>query len=154
MQRFVRYGLPATAMLAMTLLAVSIGHRLGSRAAERRTLEEWDIRKLAEHLNRAGLRVQLQPSRGDGVIERNAYLTTTPKTWDDLNGVGINPGPSRIQEWRGIVYCERVGKVADPLVYLWGDRCLTVGPFVFYGDAELLEHIRAILAPDAPPLAP
>jgi hypothetical protein len=32
---------------------------------------------------------------------------------------------------------------------LWGDSCLLAGPFLFFGDQDLLDRIRAILS-DAP----
>jgi hypothetical protein len=104
-------------------------------------------------LNRAGLNVQLQSTGKDGMFDRNAFLTTSPKDWDQLNRLGINPGPSRIQEWRGIVYCARGGE-SEPALPLWSDHSLVVGPFYFYGDAELLERIGAILVPPSPPATP
>ena len=150
MQRFPRYCLLATSVLAMTLLTVSLGQRLGNRAAALESLDDWDFPQLADHLNRAGLEVLLQSPRKDGMFAHNAFLTTTPKGWDQLNRLGINPGTSRLQEWRGIVYCERAGK-GEPALHLWSDYSLVVGPFYFYGDAELLERIRAILVPSSPP---
>jgi hypothetical protein len=137
----------------MTLLAVSVGQRLDQRATTLESLDDWDFPQLADHLNRAGLKVWLQSSRKDDVFDRNAFLTTTPKDWDQLNRLGINPGPSRIQEWRGIVYCVRVGE-SEPAFQLWSDHSLVVGPFYFYGDAALLERIRAILVPSSPPATP
>jgi hypothetical protein len=85
MQRFPRYCLLATAVLAMTLLAVSVGQRLGNRTAALESLDDWDFPQLADHLNRAGLTLQLQSPRKDGVFDRNAFLTTTPKDWDQLH---------------------------------------------------------------------
>ena len=153
MQRFPRYCLLATSVLAMTLLAVSVGQRLGDRAAALESLDDWDFPQLADHLNRAGLKVRLQSPGKNGKFGHNAFLTTTPKDWDQLNRLSINPGPSRIQEWRGIVYCERAGE-GEPALQAWGDHCLVVGPFYFYGDAELLERIRAILVPSSLPATP
>src|SRR5262249_55096043 len=103
------------------------------------------------HLNRAGLEVRLRSPLKNGAIGQAAFLTTTDKDWDDLNH--LYKHPSRIQEWRGVVYCERVGH-SEPILRLWGDHYLVAGPFVFFGDSELLERIRAILVPSAPPVAP
>lgn len=153
MQRFSRYCLLTTVVLTITLLAISVARNLVHRAAMRFALNNWDIRGLADHVNRAGLNVQLHSPRKDGVISHNAFLTTTHKDWKELNLLGIDPGPSRIQEWRGIVYCERAGKGERGLPD-WEDHSLVVGPFVFYGDTELLERIRAILVPSEPLLAP
>ena len=153
MQRFPRYCLLATAVLAMTLLAVSVGQRLGNGAAALESLDDWDFPQVADHLNRAGLEVRLQSPSKNGLLGHNAFLTTSPKDWEQLNRLRINPGTSRIQEWRGIVYCERVGK-GEPRLQLCSDHSLVVGPFYFYGDAELLEHIRVVLVPSSPSVTP
>ncbi|HTU88529.1 MAG TPA: hypothetical protein VMF69_00390 [Gemmataceae bacterium] len=153
MQRFPRYCLLCTAALAMTVMAVSLGQRLGNRAAAQPSLDDWDIPTLTDHLQRAGLDVQLCSLRGDGSFDRNAYLTTTHKDWEELNRLCINPGPNRIQEWRGIVYFELASK-GEPGFLHWEDHVLVVGRFLFCGDAELLERIRAVLMPFAPPVAP
>ena len=153
MQRFPRYCLLSTAVLAMTMLAISIGQRLSTRAAEPPSLDDWDIPALADHLKRAGLQVYLQSPRTDGVIFSNAFLTTTPKDWEELNRLGIDPGPAWMHQWRGIVHCERMGKgkLGPPN---WEDHVLIVGPFLFCGDVELLERIRALLVPSDAPIAP
>ena len=146
MQRFPRYCLLCTAVLAMSVLGVSLRQRLTTRASTLRSLDDWNIPELADHLNRAGLQVRLQSTSKDDVIGWTAFLTTTAKDWDDLNR--LQKVPSRLREWRGTVYCEHVGGDDRAyLVRLWGDHCLVSGPFIFYGDAELLQRIGAILAP-------
>jgi hypothetical protein len=153
MQRFPRYCLLSTAVLAWILLAAFLSGHLGNRAAAPRSLDDWDIRELADHLNQAGLNVQLQSPRKDGAIYHNAYLTTAPRDWEELNRLSINPGPSRIHQWHGIVYCERVGNgKLEPLD--WEDHLLVIGPFSFFGDAELLERIDILLKPYAAPAVP
>jgi hypothetical protein len=55
-----------------------------------------------------------------------------------------------IEEWGGTLYCERLGE--NHLTYLadeWGEDSLTVGRFIFYGDAELLIRVRDALASTA-----
>ena len=153
MQRFPRYWLLCTTMLAMTVLGVSLSQRLSTRASAPRSLDDWSIPELADHLNRAGLHMRLQSTSKDGVIGGTVFLTTTAKDWDDLNL--LPKDPSQLREWRGTVYCERVGGDDRAyLVRLWGDHCFVVGPFIFYGDAELLQRIDAILAPSAASTAP
>jgi len=153
MRRFPRYCLLCTAALTMTALAALLIRHLGNRQDTPRSLDDWGIRELADHLNRAGLQVQLQSSRKDGAIFHNAYLTTTHKDWEELNRLGIDPGPSRIQKWRGIVYCERGGNGKLELPQ-WKDHLLVIGPFWFCGDAEFLERLGAILMPYAAATAP
>jgi hypothetical protein len=108
---------------------------------------------LGDHLNQAGLNVQLQSSQRDGAIHRNAYLTTAPRDWEALNRLSINPGPSRIHQWHGIVYCERDGRCKLESLD-WEDHQLVISPFSFYGDAELLERIGILLKPYAAAAAP
>lgn len=147
MRCFARYGLLAAAVLAMSLLTISVGQRLVHRAAMRRALDNWDFPELAEHLNRAGLNVQLHMRWKADVLIQMAFLTTTDKSWEELNR--LTKDPSQIQKWRGTVYCERLRKEMEPSLDLWDDYYLVAGPFVFFGDPELLERIRAILAPSA-----
>lgn len=148
MQRFPCYCLLSTAVLAITLLTVSLGQGLGNHAAAQRSLEEWDIPELADHLNHAGLEVRLRFADRNGVSAQTAYLTTTDKDWDDLNHLFIHP--ERIQEWRGTVCCKRARKEQEPVFGLQSDPCVVAGPFVFFGDDELLERIRVALTPFAP----
>lgn len=153
MKRFARYGLLSIALLALALLAPWLGHRLHTRTAALRSLDDWDIPELADHLNRAGLDVQLRSTLQNGTIGRTAYLTTLDRDWDDLSR--LRQDPRHIHEWRGIVFCERVEKGREPSVfYLRGDHCLVAGPFVLCGDVELLKRIRAILVPSIPPAVP
>lgn len=150
MKRLTHYCLLSTALLAMTSLAVWLGQSLHTRMVEQRTLDDWDIPELADQLNRAGLQVQMQSTRKDGMIGRNAFLTTTDKDWDELSN--LRKDSSRIQEWRGTVYCEHVrGHDPAELICLGEDHWFVASPFIFYGDAELLQRISAILAPLAPP---
>ena len=70
-----------------------------------------------------------------------AFLTTTDKEWEDLNH--LVKDPKRINEWRGTLYCERA-KANTDLWYLirqWGANSLIVGPFLLYGDPELLVRV-------------
>jgi hypothetical protein len=54
-----------------------------------------------------------------------------------------------IAAWRGAVYCERApGPVRrEEQMRDWGDCCLHIGPFVFFGDREMLAEIRTSLSP-------
>jgi hypothetical protein len=144
MHHFPRYCVWTTALLAMTLLAISFGQRLDKRTDLRQSINHWNIHELTNHLNSAGLQVRLESIRKDGVMNRKAFLVTTHKTWQDLNR--LNKDSRQLPEWRGTVFCERVeGKDPVDVVDLWGDHGLVVGRFVFYGDAELLQRIDDIL---------
>jgi hypothetical protein len=135
------------------LLGVSVRKHDADSAPSTRPIHSWDIAELAVHLNRMGVEVRLRGVPRNGILNRMAYLTSTGKEWSELNV--LNKDPSRIQEWRGTIYCEQIGESDVPyLLEQWGDRCLMVRPFVFYGDAELLERVRAVLAPLESPEAP
>ena len=144
MHYFLRYGLCFVAVAAMILLAVSVRkYGIGPVAASR-PIHDWDITELTVHLNRKGVEVQLWAVPQSGPLNHSAYLTSTVKEWRDLNA--LNKDPRRIQEWRGTLYCERMGESASQVLEQWGDRCLIVGPFLLYGDAELLERVRIAFA--------
>jgi hypothetical protein len=52
-------------------------------------------------------------------------------------------------------YCAiETPNAASNMVHQWGDQGLMVGPFVFYGDAELLSRINVALHRLAPADAP
>lgn len=143
MQRFFRYGVVPAALAAFVLLAVSLGQRRAGLPSAP-PLDDWDIPELAAQLNRAGLEVRMEAVPKNGVIGPSAFLISAEKDWDDLNS--LSKDPRRISEWRGIVYCERVGRSdSSALARQWGGRCLDAGPFLFYGDAGLLARVRAAL---------
>lgn len=148
MQRFPYYYILSTVVLASTVMAVSFCQRLRNGSDAPPALE--DIRKLTDHLNRTGLAVRLRSTQKDGTLGATAFLTTTDKSWEQLNR--LVKDPKRIAEWRGTVYCERAEyEGRDWLLRSWNGHCLAAGSFMFYGDDELLERIRVLLLPSVPP---
>ena len=85
MQRFPRYCLLCTVVLASTVMALSFSQRLRNRPDPPLTLDGWDIRKLTDHLNRAGLAVRLRTSQKDGTLANTPFLTTADESWEHLN---------------------------------------------------------------------
>jgi hypothetical protein len=150
MQHLARYSFPAAVVLATTFLSVSVGPRLLQRAVMQRRLNNWDVPELVEHLDRAGLKLRHCSPRRDGFITRFAYLTSTDKSWDDLSCLRRNDSRS-FQEWRGTVFCERMNRDWELVFDLRDEHYMAAGPFVFYGDVELLGRIRAILMPSESP---
>jgi hypothetical protein len=107
-------------------------------------LDDWDMPRLAAHFNRAGLPVQMTSTQKNGVVSSSVFFTIAHKDWRYLNDLSKNP--ERIDEWRGVVYCECTSPAsAANLVRQWGDHTLLVGPFIFYGDATLLARISVAL---------
>jgi hypothetical protein len=133
------------AVLASALLAVSLRPREASTARPAVPLDDWDIARLVAHLNSKGLRLRMVATGRNGVIDQTAFLTTTNKGWQDFNH--LTRDEDQISQWQGTLYCTQgLGRNAvAELTRQWGDRCLVVGPFLFYGDRELLERVRAAL---------
>jgi hypothetical protein len=136
----------------MTLLATAFRQCGIDPAPSARPLDDWDFSELAEHLHHSGVEVRLRSTREDGAFDRTVFLTVIDKDWNDLNA--LNKDARRIREWHGVVSCERMGENVTRATHVLGDRCLVVGPFLFYGDAEMLQRVRTALAPLAPPAAP
>ncbi len=144
------------AVLAAPVLLSWVALRRDDLATSAVPLDDWDIPRLVAHLNDAGLRLRIVSTMRDGGSVQTAFLTTTAKEWEDLDG--LPKDQKHIRRWRGTLYCER-GQVSDlggvgrtfgddwsGLTRQWGDRCLVAGPFLFYGDPELLDRVRAALA--------
>lgn len=76
------------------------------------------------------------------------YLCRTPRTPEDVESLSkdpARPGP----RWSGVVCFKGI---ADPrqLYVPWvsegGDRCIDYGDFAVFGDPDVLQEVRAILA--------
>jgi hypothetical protein len=139
------------ALLAGALLAVWARQRTSGPAAPAPPLDGWDIPRLAAHLNGEGLGLRMVATQKDGAVHQTAFLTTTGKGWEDLNR--LPKDLNQINRWQGTLYCERVpgGDGWPGLAHPSDDCCLVVGPFLLYGDRELLGRVRAALTALAQP---
>jgi hypothetical protein len=147
-----RLGGPFLAVaLAGALLAVLIRQCLDSPQPSAGPPDDWSIPQLVAYLNGKGLGLRMVSTRKDGIIDQNAFLTTTDRDWKELNGV------PKVQEqmhcWSGTLFCLRKASESDwpDRVRFWGDCCLEAGPFVLFGDRELLARVEAALSAFAPP---
>jgi hypothetical protein len=151
-QLFWRAGWPfLAALLAGALLAITVRQRLDSYATPAGPLDDWDIPRLVDHLNGKGLGLRLVSTRKDGLLDGDAFLTTTDRDWLDLNE--LPKVPQLIHRWPGTLYCQRKtgeNDWSDRVAY-WGDCCLEAGPFLLFGDRELLARVRAALSAPIPP---
>jgi hypothetical protein len=114
-------------------------------------LQRWDIPDLAEHLHATGLAFQvLAITEGLPTTDR-AYLTTTAMTWRELDRLAKLP--ERLDDWNGVVYCERnIDELnREARMNIWRGCCLRAGPFLMFGDPELLMEIRSALQASSPP---
>src|SRR5262249_41093505 len=113
---FWRAGWPfLAALLAGGLLAVTVRQRLDSYATQAGPLNDWDIPQLVAHLNAKGLGLRLVSTRKDGLLDGDAFLTTTNRDWPDLNE--LPKVPQLVHRWPGTLYCQRK-TVEDG----WSDR--------------------------------
>jgi hypothetical protein len=106
---------------------------------------------VVSHLRGGGLDYRPVSTAQSGDRRRSVFLTKTDKSWAELNGT--LKLPERIDDWRGTVYCEKMGAPAFQQVRnrMWGDCCLHLGSFVFFGDPGMLVEIAAAMAQSAPP---
>jgi hypothetical protein len=132
------------------VLVVGAGQCPKRRASPlaRPTLSDWQLPQLVECLNAHGMELRVVP-----VTETNtppcvnsAFLTTTKQTWSDLTQ--LLKVTEKIDTWKGTLYCERLHQPNARVeqIEMWGDCCLVVGPFLFFGDRELLARVSAVLA--------
>jgi hypothetical protein len=149
MQRFSRYGWWFAVFGIMAFLVVALRQCGIDPVPSARSLDDWELSELVEHLNVRGLNVHLRSTQENGAIAQTAFLTLTDRNWRSLNA--LKKDKKCIHEWRGVLFCERVGE-SDTAHFAdqWGDQCLTVGPFLFYGDVELLHRVRSALTSSAP----
>ncbi len=105
------------------------------------------VQRVVDYLKGKGLGLRVVSTLKDGGgTNRMAFLTTTDQGWEELSR--LPRGRSQVDQWRGTLYCERGpagGDWAD-LQRQWGDCCLVVGPFLLYGDRELLGRVRDALS--------
>lgn len=149
MQRFSNYGWWFVAFGIMVFLTVAFRQCGGDPMPSARSLDDWDLSELVEQLNLMGLKFRLRSTQQNGTLGQTAFLTVTDKDWHSLNS--LQKDKRRIHDWRGVLFCERVGESsATHLTDQWGEQCLAVGPFLFYGDTELLHRVRTALTPFAP----
>jgi hypothetical protein len=132
-------------LLAGGLLAAWISQRESSLATPAVALDDWDIPQLVAYLNGQGLELRVVATQRDGVIHQTVYLTTTDKEWTYFNRLPNDR--NQIDLWRGTLYCVRgpIGPLWSTLLSEWGECSLVIGPFLLYGDCELLGRVRAAL---------
>ena len=128
--------------VAGALLVVGVGRRKDGRATPAVPLDDWDIPQFAAFLNERGLGLRLVSTMKGGDARYTAFLTTTDLEWENLNH--LVKDAKRINEWRGTLYCERERGNDNwwLLTRHWGANYLIVGPFLLYGDPELLVLVR------------
>jgi len=141
MSKLRTYGLLLLGLGSIALLAVGLLTRQGDSGTVV-SLDDWDIPQFAAFLNERGLGLRLVSTMKGGDARYTAFLTTTDLEWENLNH--LVKDAKRINEWRGTLYCERERGNDNwwLLTRHWGANYLIVGPFLLYGDPELLVLVR------------
>jgi hypothetical protein len=108
-------------------------------------LDDWEVPDLVGYLQGRGLQLHLSPTGPVANARISAYLTTTAKPGGEL--FWLAKDRRAMHRWAGAVYCERLRHPEDreECVASWADCGLRAGPFVFFGDPELLARIRTAL---------
>jgi hypothetical protein len=121
------------------------------RAAEP-AIDDWDVSRLARHLNDRGLGLRVLSTSATYDTPDSVYLTTTDLNFEQLDVLPKSVKVSRAP-WKGSLFCQRMSnpEKREWFARTWEDEdgLPIVGPFVFFGDPELLRRVRAALA-DAP----
>src|SRR2546423_11106950 len=83
------WALASLLLLAGLLCAARAWHGPEARHAPLPAeAEEWDIAQLARHLEGKGLKFRVvTPKQGFPEDRKSAYLTTTDRTWEQLEGL-------------------------------------------------------------------
>jgi hypothetical protein len=76
--------------------------------------------------------------------EAGLYLCEQPRPRERLQL--LRRFPEQSDRWRGVVFCERDrhlgGEIGESEWQRWGAYGMRIGPFVFFGDPDLLGRIR------------
>jgi hypothetical protein len=127
------------ALGAIVLAVLVVSERRRPRFATPAEENAVDLaRRLAPRLG-----LQVVRTSQTGPSDHSAYLVSKDRPWGELNG--LSKSRERIANWRGTIYCERSAR-AQQAVPEWEGCSLRAGPFIFFGDPELLAQVPQALA--------
>ena len=78
--------------------------------------------------------------------DNGIYICTQPTPPEQL--FRLNRTAQGFARWKGIVFCERVGKyfiIEDFEIQSWGEHGMQIGSLLFFGDPVLLQRIRTAI---------
>jgi hypothetical protein len=99
-----------------------------------------DLHDLAFRLRQSGLDLRGVSPREDGLWLNPVYLTNTEYGVAELKKLTVNP--KAVERWKGtvIVFSDETIDTTD-----WGENGFDWGPFVFFGDKNILLEIARAL---------
>jgi hypothetical protein len=145
MTKFTRTAWAVAVGIAISLSSLSAGLWWAHRPCACAAMDNWKFEDIAWHLRRNGLELRVVPTPPNNPLWVSAYLTTTNKSVEQLS---ILPAePERIADWNGTVNCRLSisGAAGDSPASNWGDCWMRVGPFLLFGDRDLMARIRNTL---------
>jgi hypothetical protein len=106
-------------------------------------MADWDVQRLARHLQGRGLGIRFVPVDSQGVTTICGFFTTTDKGWRELGA--LPKAREAIDRWDGTVFCEKLHNDGRAFqIKMWGDCCRQVGPFLLFGDRALMGEIHRL----------
>lgn len=120
-----------------------------SRSLRRPIAPPCTLAQIAEFLSQNAPDLYVVPPIEDRP-ECGLYICMHPQPRGQLVRLVRNPkiiGTSRLGEWQGVVFLDRLGNI-DLLaeeIQTWGEHGLQIGPYVFFGDPDLLQRIRKVI---------
>jgi hypothetical protein len=114
------------------------------------------LTELAEVLSQQAPEWHRVPIMKNGSLELGFYLCSETRSWEQLTSVrrsyrdaarwrGVVHCAAR---WRGVVHCEYISNimpVAEWNIQEWGEHAMRIGPFLFFGDPDMLRRIDKII---------
>jgi hypothetical protein len=104
------------------------------------------IAELTTVLSQQAPELHTVPIVKNGSLERGFYLSTASRSWEQLGAVTRSARDAA--KWQGVVYCEYVSNimpVSEGDIQEWGEHGMQIGPFLFFGDPDLLRRIEQII---------
>jgi hypothetical protein len=146
MRNFTRTAWVVAVGIAISLSSLSAGLWLARRPpCSCAAMDDWKLEDLPWQLRRNGMELRAVSAPPNNPLWVGAYLTTTNKSREQL--LLLPALRERIADWNGTVYYRKsisgdAGDAPDPNA---GDCSMRVGPFLLFGDRELMARIRDTL---------
>jgi hypothetical protein len=102
------------------------------------------LTELADLLSQAAPELRMVTTAKNGNFESGIYLCKESRSREQLR---LLPRTSRdVGKWQGVVYCERIGNTLPEWeIQEWDEHAMQIGPFLFFGDTDLLRRIDQII---------
>ncbi len=135
---------PLAPWIVVSLFLVSIAAMpLSSRLLRRPVVVPHTLAGLTERLAQAAPELYVFPSPNG--IEDGVWVCTRPHSRKQFQGLMRFSEAKYAQRWQGIVYCEKMAEwndTAEDQLQDWGEYGIHIGPLLFFGDPDVLQHIH------------